>query len=235
MLSAKILILAGMVAMMTACGPAEWLNPCYNNADVTLDAGLLGRWNGSDGNGNLRFEIADDKAYTVVYTDVQENGSRDESTFEGHLVRLGGMVFLDVVPEQVSADPGAYSFAPAPSHGESLLQPRLVAVGKGLYASLIRVQQASSGSDDASYELHLIQGHWVFRVWLDGGTLRLADLDEDWFNRAVETGKVEIGHDEVDDTLVLTASTPELRAFILEHGGDEGAFPEPDDGWSRQK
>jgi len=240
MRSAKIVVLVGMAAMMAACGPTAWLSSCYNDADLTFDPALLGRWNGSGGDGNLRFQKGDDKSYTVFYTEVDNDGTREESRFEGRLVRLGGVVFLDLLPQPASVNPGAYPFSLAPSQGASLLQSHLAEVGEGLYASLIRAQPASAQNqddtnDDGPYELHLIQRHWVFRVWLDGDTLRLADLDENWFKGAVNTGKVEIGHDEVNDTLVLTASTPELRAFLLEYGGDGDAFPEPDEGWSRQK
>ena len=234
MRSAKILIPLGVVAMMTACGPAEWLNPCYNDADVIFDPALVGRWNDPDSS-SLRFQKADDKAYKVVYTEVHADGTREESKFEGHLLKLEGIVFLDLLPQPAGANPGAYSFSPAPPEAENVLQPNLAEVGEGLYASLVSVPQAAAGNAGNSYELHLIQGHWVFRVWLDGDTLRLADLSEDWFKEAVNSGKVEIGHDEVNDTLVLTASTPDLRAFLQEYGGDEGAFPEPEDGWSRQK
>jgi len=235
MRSAKILIPLGLVAMMTACGPAEWLNPCYNDGDVTFDPALVGRWNESDGTSNLRFHKADDKSYQVVYTEVHGDGTQQESKFDGHLVRLGGFLFLDMVPQPASANPGAYPFALAPSEDEDALQPHLAEVGDGLYASIVRVQQASAGNDGSSYELHLIQGHWVFRVSLDGDTLRLADLNEDWLKEAVNEGKVEVGHEEVDDTLVLTASTAELRAFLQEYAGDDGAFPEPEESWSRQK
>jgi hypothetical protein len=235
MRSARILIPLGLVAMMTACGPADWLNPCYNDADVTFDAALVGRWSDPDSGSILRFQKAGDNAYEVVYTEAQSNGARQESRFDGHLVRLGGFLFLDVVPQSASANPDAYAFSAAPSGDDDTLQPHLAKVGEGLYASLVRVQQASAGTEGSSYELHLIQAHWVFRVWRDGDTLRLADLSEGWLKEAANQGVVRIGHEDVNDTMVLTASTPDLRAFLQEHAGDEGAFPEPEEGWSRQK
>jgi len=234
MLSAKVLIPLGLVAMMTACGPAEWLNPCYNDADVTLDPGLVGRWKDPDSRSTLRFQKADDKSYLVVHTEVESGGTLQETKYEGHLVRLGGFLFLDLLPQPASANPGAYPFALAPSEDDDPLRPHLAEVGEGLYASFVRAPQASGGNEGSSYELHLIQGHRVSRVWLDGDTLRLADLSEDWFREAVNQGKLEVGHEEVNDTLVLTASTADLQAFLREHAGDEGAFPEPEEGWSRE-
>jgi len=235
MRNAKISMLVGLVATMTACGPAEWLNPCYNDSDVTFDPGLVGRWKDPASEGILRFRKADGKAYEVVYSEIQPDGSRQESTYEGHLVNLGGCLFLDMLPQPAGANPGAYTFSPASSEDATVLKLHLAEVGEGLYARLVTKPQPSDGSPGNSYELHLIQGHWVFRVWLEGDTLRLADLDEDWFKEAVNQRKVELGYEKVDDSLVLDASTPMLRAFLQEYGGDAGAFPEPEDEWSRQK
>jgi len=232
MRSAKILIPLGLLAMMTACGPVEWLNPFYNDADVTFDPALVGRWNGPDGS-VLRFQKADDNTYKVVDIEVQSDGSRQKSKFEGHLVKLGDCLFLDLLPQTANAHPGSFAFSP--SEDKNGLQPHLVEVGEGLYANFVPAPQASAGNAGGAYELHLIQGRWVFRVWLDGDTLRLADLSEDWFKEAVNEGEIEIDHEEVNDTLVLTAPTPNLRAFLQEYAGDQGAFPQPEEEWSRQE
>jgi hypothetical protein len=232
MRSAKILIPLGLLAMMTACGPVEWLNPFYNDADLTFDPALVGRWSGANASSTLQFQKVDDKTYKVVDIEVQSDGTRQKTKFDGHLVKLGDCLFLDLLPQSARPHPGPYAFSP--SEDENALQPHLVEVGEGLYASLVRAPQASAESADG-YELHLLQGHWVFRVWRDGDTLRLADLNEDWFKGAVNQGEVEIDHEEVNDTLVLTAPTPDLWAFLLEHAGDSGAFPPPEEAWFRQK
>jgi hypothetical protein len=233
MRNAKILIPLGLLAMMTACGPVEWLNRCYNDGDVTFDPALIGRWNDPDGSVML-FQQAGDKVYRVVSTDVNADGTPEVTKFEGHLVKLGDLLFLDLLPQTTKANPAAYTFSAPPSGDDNGLQPHLTEVGEGLYASLVRAPQATAGNA-GGYELHLFQGHWVFRVWRDGDTLRLADLDADWFKQAVNQGEIEIDHEEVNDTLVLTASTPDLRAFLQEHAGDQGAFPPPEKAWSRQK
>ena len=138
MRNAKILIPLGLLAMMTACGPAEWLNPCYDDGDVTFDPELVGRWSDPEGN-ILRFQKAGDKAYEVVYTEVKSDGAREESKYEGHLVTLEGVLFLDLLPQPASANPGAYAFSVPPSEDDNGLQPRLAEVGEGLYASFARV------------------------------------------------------------------------------------------------
>ena len=234
MRSARIAMILGLLATMTACGPAEWLNQCYDDGDVTFDPALVGRWNGQDGS-ILRFREADDQAYEVIFAEDKGDGTREKTKFDGHLVRLGGALFLDLLPQQASAKTGSYAFSVQESDDVTGIKPRLAEVGEGLYASFIPAPQDSEENEDSAYELHLIQGHWVFRVWLDGDSLRLADLNEDWLKEAVNQGKVAIDHEEVNDTLVLTAPSADLRAFLQEYAGDSGAFPQPDEAWSRQK
>jgi hypothetical protein len=176
----------------------------------------------------LKFQKAGDKGYELLCTVVHANNAEPEqSRYEAHLVRLGEFLFLDLDPKATQAKPGSYAFSLAPSGDETGFQPHLAEVGDGLYASLFPGQQASeAGPRGGTYEVHLNQAHWVFRVRLDGDSLHLADLSEDWFREAVDQGKVDIGFERVDGSLVLTASTKELRAFLLEFAGDEGAFPE---------
>ena len=228
MRNAKIFIPLVLALVAGACGPVEWLNPCFNEEDVVFDPALVGTWKEPDGESMLKFQKADDNGYALLYTEMQANNADPEqSRYEAHLVRLGDFLFLDLVPKATQAKSGSYAFSPAPSGDESGFQPHLAEVGDGLYASLLPGQQASEASHrGGTYDVHLSQAHWVFRVRLDGDSLRLADLSEDWFKEAVDQGRVDIGFERVDGSLVLTASTKELRAFLLEFAGDEGAFPE---------
>jgi hypothetical protein len=227
---AKMLIPLVLVLLATGCGPVEWLNPCFKEENLVLDPALVGTWNAQDGNGVLRLRVAGDKAYELLDTEIPaDNAEPEQSKYEAHLVRLGDYLFLDLLPEALRVKPGSYTLPLAPSAEGTPSQPDWVKVGDGLYASLVQGQEVSEASREAgSYEVRLSQAHWVFRVWLDGSRLRLADLSEDWFKEAVDGGRVHIGFDRIDDTLILTASTEEIQAFLLEFAGDELAFPEDD-------
>jgi hypothetical protein len=227
MRSAKILIPIGLALLLTACGPVEWLNPCFNKEDVVFDPALVGAWHEPDGKEILKFRKADDKSYELLDTETQTKDSEPEqSRYEAHLVRLGPYLFLDLLSEAAHVKSGSYAFYPASSEDGAGFQPRFAKVGDGLYASLVPGQRTSEASHGGGAEVHLTQAHWVFRVWLNGDRLRLADLSEDRFKQAVDQGEIDIGFERIDDSLVLTASTKELRAFLLEFAGEEGAFPE---------
>ena len=228
MRNAKMLIPLSLVLLASACGPVEWLNPCFKEEDLVVEPALEGSWNGEDGTSVLTFHAASDKSYGVLYTEIHaDNAEPEKSRFQAHLVRLGDFFFLDLVPQTPQVNIGAYKLPPSLSTDGTPFQPHLVKVGDGLYARLVQIPPDSEATEaSGASEINLIQAHWVFRVWLDGNSLRLADLREEWFKEMANHGKVQIGFDRIDDDLVLTGSTEEVQAFLVKFGGNELAFPE---------
>jgi hypothetical protein len=228
MRNAKMLLPLALVLLATACGPVEWLNPCFKEGDLVLDPALVGAWSDEDGKSILKFHKTGDKDYELLNTEIHANeADPEQARYEAHLVRLGAYLFLDLVPKAPQVTSSSFKLPLTPSSDGTPFQPHLVKVGDGLYASLVQGQQVSEASQESgSCEVRLSRAHWVFRVWLDGNSLRLADLSENWFKEAVDNGRVHINFDRIDDSTVLTASTEELQAFLLEFAGDELAFPE---------
>jgi hypothetical protein len=69
--------------------------------------------------------------------------------------------------------------------------------------------------------------HSFYRIQLEGDILSVAYLDEDWLKRMIGQGEVDIRHELVDNTIVLTASTRDLQEFIVKYADDAKAFPDP--------
>ncbi len=228
MRNAKMLIPLSFVLLATACGPVEWLNPCFKQEDLVVEPALEGGWNAQDGTSVLTFHAAGDKSYEVLDTEIQADNPEPEKTkFQAHLVRLGGFFFLDLVPQTPQVNIGAYKLPLSLSSDGTPFQPHLVKVGDGLYARIVQPGQDSEASQGGgACEMQLVQAHWIFRVWLEGNSLRLADLREEWFKEMADHGKVSVGFDRIDDDLVLTASIEEVQAFLTLFGGNELAFPE---------
>lgn len=83
--------------------------------------------------------------------------------------------------------------------------------------------------DNASYEnglffAHLAPGHIFSRVSLEGNSLKLAQMDDEWLGKMLKAGTVKISHERFQDGLFLTAPTAELQAFFLEHADNADAF-----------
>ena len=68
-------------------------------------------------------------------------------------------------------------------------------------------------------------GHMFGRISIDGDTLRMSFLDDEWVGRAIAAGAVSIdSEDEDHQPRVLTATTAELQKFVVDHADDDQAF-----------
>jgi hypothetical protein len=84
------------------------------------------------------------------------------------------------------------------------------------------------------YKLHLIPAHIFFKIWVKDDTLRLAALDPDWLKNMIDQKKVNIAHERVEDSIVLTASTKALQEFVLKYAEDAEAFSDPEEMYRRE-
>ncbi len=76
--------------------------------------------------------------------------------------------------------------------------------------------------------------HTFLRIERDGESLHTWFLDRKWLKGKTESGEANLEHESEDGTIILTASTHELRAFFLKYAEDEEAFSDPLE-WRRQK
>jgi hypothetical protein len=209
----KMLVTLAIVLLAPACGPIEWLNPCYMEEDLVLDTSLVGSWKDEDGTGLLKFREAGGKSYEMVYMEERpDNAEPEETKYDARLVRQGDYLFLDMVPKVTEVNPGAYKLTIAPLTEFPTPYPPLTKLGDGLYASLVPGQpDPETGREGECCEVRLIQAHWVFQVRLDGTSLRLIDLSDDWFRESAKQGRIHVAFEDIGDTLVLPGSTEELR------------------------
>lgn len=81
---------------------------------------------------------------------------------------------------------------------------------------------------------HSIPAHYLFRVVRIEPDMELAMLDYDWLKQTIASDPKAIRHtivpnkqgEEGEGSIVLTADTAELQAFLLKHEKTEGAFGE---------
>jgi hypothetical protein len=77
------------------------------------------------------------------------------------------------------------------------------------------------------FRASLVPAHLFFKITRQGDTLVLHGLDLDWLKARLKSDPACLAHawlgDQRDD-LVLTASTKELRAFLLQHVGNPDAL-----------
>lgn len=93
---------------------------------------------------------------------------------------------------------------------------------------------ASDGSTVELFEMHLLPSHSVAKVAkLTDDVVEIIWFNEKWLNRLFSQNRIKISHEVIveensgndeDRTYVLTASTEELRKFLVKYGNDESAF-----------
>ena len=86
--------------------------------------------------------------------------------------------------------------------------------------------------DHEFFLFHVVPAHTFWKLSLDDETLRLVGLHMDWLEDELESGAVSVTHSlwgDDNDTILLTAKTRELQAFVIEYAENAEAFPEKGD------
>ncbi len=112
--------------------------------------------------------------------------------------------------------------------GETVtFQARLGRLGKFLFLDVTPDEWPENREvHNDLFNMHIIQAHTIWRVWLEKDLLRIASLNDEWLEKAIENGKVTIHHAQVSskDPLILTAITAELQEFVMKYAEDREAF-----------
>lgn len=69
--------------------------------------------------------------------------------------------------------------------------------------------------------------HLFTKVRVEDSTLTMELFKEDWIKEMIGENKVRIKHEKVDEKILLTAQTEELKKFITKYSEDERAFEKP--------
>lgn len=83
--------------LLPGCVPS--LHPLYTEEDLVFEPGLAGTWIDPENDTAWTFAPGDGKTYAVTYVEGGKPGR-----FEGHLVRIGGKLLLDLHPEDPDID-----------------------------------------------------------------------------------------------------------------------------------
>ncbi len=121
----------------------------------------------------------------------------------------------------------AYRFTfTSPKEDSSLTYDvRLVRLHDFLFVDALLRDVCHKGEGDMGLEgLGRVTAHVFGRIFVKGDSLRLAMLDHEWLKTAIAENRVEIRHETIGDTIVLTASTLELQNFALKYADDQHAF-----------
>ncbi len=126
-----------------------------------------------------------------------------------------------------SADEISYDFkwGAVGAKGGFLAKMRLVKIGSSLFADFEGdTGNKAMDSKDTLMPFPMIPVHMVGRVWLGKDSLEIHFLKDDWVKEEIKAGSLQLSHLGENGDMILTASTDELRKFMLEHAEDKDAF-----------
>lgn len=72
-----------------------------------------------------------------------------------------------------------------------------------------------------------ILGHTIVKIDFDGENVKLYEFDADYVETLIKEKRIRLKHEMVNDQIVLTASTEQLRAFLKKYGDDKRLFSDP--------
>lgn len=101
---------------------------------------------------------------------------------------------------------------------------RLVQLGDSSFADIAAVEEERQAHEEHWGPL-FVPTH-MFAAWaLDKDTLTVRMLKREWLERTLADKKIALGCTRLDGhTLLITADTEDLQAFLKEHAKDDAAF-----------
>lgn len=181
------LALLALLGVLTSGCSVPSVHPLYTEGDVVAQPAVVGMWVSSVTSSGETWKFFK-KPDANAYTLVHTIGGVP-AWFDVHFTRIGEAVYMDT-----------------------------------WFASENDEKSGTKQTDNSMNMLeafHLIPGHLFWRVEMKGPVLTLAMLSPDRLREQLDAGTVSVGHeyqetpDDQDPTLILTASTAQLREFVL--------------------
>jgi hypothetical protein len=157
-----------------------------------------------------------------------------ESTLEPGLV---GTWTVDKAKITIQAnEEGTYEVgvADSDSNGDYRYKMRLIRVGNNLFADAV-FDEEYLNDKKIDFPYGIAAFHFLYKVLLNGDTLRISLLNHDWLVTQIEAKKMSIAHEYMDEgsdprdsSILLTASSADLQKFIQQIADTPDAFEEPD-------
>jgi hypothetical protein len=106
-------------------------------------------------------------------------------------------------------------------------QVHLVRLDDSLFADVFLEGEKRQDGSTGPLPEGAVAVHLILKVTLESDKLGIAALDQRWLKTQIQTGKISIAHEDVDeDTTVFTASAPDLQKLLLGLASTKAAFGE---------
>jgi hypothetical protein len=194
----RIILIGILATMMSGC-LVKSLHSFYDESDVIYKPELTGKW------------LDDDSSKWVISRFTISKGLlKGDSLDNSYLVEM-------------------YEDTSRPSR----FNVHLFSINGLLYLDFLPIMDKG---EQELYDIHLVPAHSLARVRFDSNDrMTISWFNEEWLHKLFEENRVRISHEVIlsDETgygkqYVLTASTSELKKFIVKYGNDPNAFNDED-------
>lgn len=107
---------------------------------------------------------------------------------------------------------------------EASFAGHLFQLGEHVFLDLVPDKLELAAGQSELVKAALIPGHLLIRVRTVGEKRQLLWCDPGWMDKLLTSNPRALAHRRSGKTLALTATTPELQAFVLAHLGDGQLF-----------
>lgn len=192
-----------VATLLAGCVPIVSLHPLFTKENIVFDEKLLGTW----------VKDVNDPEVTWAFSRLDPNAA--EGILEPWRDELDKFYRLVITDEEGRSG----SFAAC-----------LVRLGERLFLDVLPDRFPSDEQDIEKTKLpyngfFFVPVHTFIRVDAIGARLTLRITDDEQFKDLIAAEPAAVKYEEVNERLVLTASTRELQAFVGKHAGDERLFP----------
>jgi hypothetical protein len=109
-----------------------------------------------------------------------------------------------------------------------IARARLVSIGSVLFVDFAGDFDRLIPGDKLENPMPLpaIATHGIGRIWIEKDSLRIHFLSDSWAKQQMTSGTLALAHLNVDGNALITATTEELRKFMVAHAEDADALSE---------
>lgn len=157
----------------------------------------------------------------------------DDVTFEKALVGTWAQKGGDTIWTFAKADDGAQSYhlvfkrKDDGEWKEATFEATLFKLDGRRYLDLRPKPKPLSKEFSGFYRHHFMPAHTLHQVTIDGDTVKLSMMSLNESEEVLKADAEALPHTFVDQKLLLTGSTKQLRAFVVEHQDDSDFFTDP--------
>ena len=170
------------------------LHPLYTEKDLVFDKELVGTW---ETEGQIwDFNSVDDKYYKLVYTDNSEKSSDGNN--------------------------GIGSLFTGSAGTSAKFEARLVKLGENYYLDLY--PEDFLKNENTLLMLHIVPCHTFMKVKIENNKFNYQMFNGEWFQELVAKSPEILSHENIDGSVLITASTAELQKFIIDYSENDKLF-----------